>query len=120
MLLEVFNLQYEYYTMQNVKSMSDETNTRISHIQKVGLTIRALRNLLGLSQSEMAKLAMVSRPTISILEKGDILTNANVDTLEKLLSVFKDMGVAIQINEDSMTYSISKEAMDHALKTPKK
>jgi transcriptional regulator with XRE-family HTH domain len=100
--------------MQNESSIENDAFTPISYEVKVGLTVRALRNFFGMSQSDLAELCGVSRPTLSSLEKGNTVRHANAETLEKLLKFFRGLGVVIQIADDEITYTFSKEAVDLA------
>jgi len=78
------------------------TSTAVPYTVKIGLLTKALRNLFGLSQSELAELSGLSRPTISRLEKLGGDRSIKSDTLEQLLAVFRDKGVQIDMNADEI------------------
>jgi len=96
--------------------MPDKTNTVIPYVVKVATLTKALRNLYGLSQSDLAHSSGLSRPTISRLEKlsGDM--NTKSDILEQLLNVFRELGVEIDINDDDVVLRIPNESLAKALK----
>jgi len=83
----------------------------ISYEVKVGLTVRALRNFFGMSQTELASQCGVSRPTLSFLEKGATDRHANIDTLEKLIRYFSSLGVEIELGGDGLTYRCTESAI---------
>jgi len=98
--------------MQNELSSLTDTNSAVSYEMKVGLTLRALRNFFGMSQSDLASLCGVSRPTLSSLEKGTATRHANAETLEKVVRFFTSLGVEIELQGNSVTYKFN----DHAIK----
>lgn len=104
--------------MQNESSIENGAFTPISYEVKVGLTVRSLRNFFGMSQSDLAALCGVSRPTLSSLEKGNTSRHANAETLEKLIKFFRGLGVAVQIKDEEISYTFNQEAISIAASSP--
>jgi len=100
--------------MQNEAVPLTRSSKSVSYEVKVGLTVRAVRNFFGLSQTELAQLTGVSRPTLSILEKGNTGRHANSETLEKLLDYFRSVGVSIAFDGNELVYTFSEEAVRRA------
>jgi transcriptional regulator with XRE-family HTH domain len=84
------------------------------------MVIRSLRVFFRMSQNELATLSRVSRPTIDRIESLRGIDRARQITLEKLLDVFRDLGVSVQIDPlqgaqlhlslPAMTLSVEKYA----------
>ena len=91
--------------------MVNDTRTALPYTVKVGLLTKALRNLFGLSQSELAELSGLSRPTISRLEKLGVDRSIKSDTLEQLLLVFREKGVQIDMNADEIVLRLPNSSL---------
>lgn len=84
---------------------------------RLAVAIRALRNAFGMSQTELAELAKCSRPTINRIETVE-KASPRIETIERLLQVFRDRGVDIQIRDTDVLirwtsaaiYAATKEA----------
>ena len=85
----------------------------VSVALKLAVTVRALRNAFDMSQSELADLAKCSRPTINRIETID-KASPRSDTVERLLQVFRDRGVEIQISDTDVIVRFSPEAIKQA------
>ena len=87
----------------------------LSYEQKVALLTRALRNLFGITQTDMAQLSGTSRPTISRLEKlsGERLTR--LDTLERILAVFQARGVEVIFEGDDIVLRLPGGTLQSAV-----
>ena len=85
----------------------------VSVALKLAVTVRALRNAFDMSQSELADLAKCSRPTINRIETID-KASPRSDTVERLLQVFRDRGVEIQIRDTDVIVRFSPEAIKQA------
>lgn len=68
----------------------DETSSR----ERIGLSIKSVRQRKGLTQEQLAELSGMSRTTISKIEAGKF--NASIDLLEKLI---KPLGAELDIKE---------------------
>ena len=62
--------------------------------------MRAARALLGLGQSELAKAAGLSLPTIQRMEASDGHVRCNVESLVRVVETFEQMGVML-IGDDA-------------------
>ena len=69
-----------------------------------------------MSQTELADLAQCSRPTINRIESID-KASPRTDTIERLMQVFRDRGVEIQITDSDVMIRFSKEAIQSATKS---
>lgn len=106
-------IQIESYMNQIV--MPTEKNAKIiPYAVKVAMVTKALRNLYGLSQTELAETSGLSRPTISRLEKASDL-KVKAETLEQLLDVFRTLGVEISVNTDDILIRITNQSLAEAL-----
>ncbi len=56
------------------------------HLSEIGMKIRELRKEKKLSQEELCKIAKISRPTLSKLERG-YLASVSIVTVDAILSV---------------------------------
>ena len=80
---------------------------------KLAVAVRALRNAFDMSQSELADLANCSRPTINRIETID-KASPRSDTVERLLQVFRDRGVEIQIRDADVIVRFGPESIKQA------
>ena len=98
--------------------ISTSTNSReyVSMPLKLAVAIRALRHAFGMSQTELADLAQCSRPTINRIESID-KASPRTDTIERLMQVFRDRGVEIQITDSDVMIRFSPEAIQSATKS---
>ena len=69
-----------------------------------------------MSQTELADLAQCSRPTINRIESID-KASPRTDTIERLMQVFRDRGVEIQITDSDVMIRFSQEAIQSATKS---
>ena len=83
---------------------------------KLAVAIRALRHAFGMSQTELADLAQCSRPTINRIESID-KASPRTDTIERLMQVFRDRGVEIQITDSDVMIRFSPESIQSATKS---
>ena len=79
--------------IKNHSSDIVNTFTRVTQAMKVAVILRCLRNAFGLSQSELARQANCSRPTINRIETLD-KASPRSDIVDDLLQVFLDKGNA--------------------------
>jgi|AntRauTorckE5430_2_1112549.scaffolds.fasta_scaffold16558_2 transcriptional regulator with XRE-family HTH domain len=102
--------------IQNDKYMR-EGMPGVSYEQKIALLTRALRNLFGITQADLATLSNTSRPTISRLEKlsGDRL--ARLDTLERILGVFRERGVEVTFDGEDIVLRLTHDTLRTAVKS---
>jgi len=105
--------------MQNELSSDFDSLTTISYEMKVGLTLRALRNFFAMSQTDLASLCGVSRPTLSSLERGTAVRHSNAETLEKVVRFFISLGVEIELDGSCIRYRFSEAAVRLALRPDK-
>lgn len=87
----------------------------ISYAAKVATLTKALRNMFGMSQTDLAEATGLSRPTISRLEKLSEPIKTKSETLEQLLDAFRRLGVEVEINEHDVVVRIPNAAMAKAL-----
>ena len=80
---------------------------------KLAITVRALRHAFGMSQTELAKLAACSRPTINRIEAVD-KASPRTDTIERLIQVFRDKGVEVQIGDSEIVIRFAEDAIKEA------
>lgn len=87
---------------------------RVSYEHKVALLSRALRNLFGMNQGELARLAGASRPTIARLEtlSGERVTR--LDTLERIVDVFRAQGVEVCFEGEEVVVRLPEATMSEA------
>lgn len=81
---------------------------------KLAVAVRALRNAFAMSQTDLAHLAECSRPTINRIESVD-RASPRTDTVERLLQVFRDRGVEIQIKDTEVLIRWTPAAIQAAI-----
>jgi len=96
--------------------MGVDSFTTLPYAVKIGLVTKALRNLYGLSQSDLAERSGMSRPTISRLEKLSGEINTKSDTLEQILNVFRKLGAEIELHADEVVFRIPNSSLSTAAK----
>jgi len=80
---------------------------------KLAVAVRALRHSFSMSQTELADLAGCSRPTINRIESID-KASPRTDTIERLMQVFRDRGVEIQISDGEVMIRFTGQAIQTA------
>jgi transcriptional regulator with XRE-family HTH domain len=80
---------------------------------KLAVAVRALRHSFNMSQTELADLAGCSRPTINRIESID-KASPRTDTIERLMQVFRDRGVEIQISDGEVMIRFTGQAIQTA------
>ena len=80
---------------------------------KLAVAVRALRHSFNMSQTELADLAGCSRPTINRIESID-KASPRTDTIERLMQVFRDRGVEIQISDGEVMIRFTGQAIQAA------
>ena len=100
----------------NYKSTFVNTSGYVSTPLKLAVAVRALRHAFDMSQTELADLANCSRPTINRIESID-KASPRTDTIERLMQVFRDRGVEVQITDSEVMIRFSAEAISMATKT---
>lgn len=80
---------------------------------KLAVSVRALRHSFNMSQTELADLAGCSRPTINRIESID-KASPRTDTIERLMQVFRDRGVEIQISDGEVVIRFTGHAIQTA------
>ena len=100
----------------NYNSTSANSQGYVSMPLKLAVAIRALRHSFGMSQTELADLAQCSRPTINRIESID-KASPRTDTIERLMQVFRDRGVEIQITDSDVMIRFSQDAIQSATKS---
>jgi transcriptional regulator with XRE-family HTH domain len=82
----------------------------VKHSIKVAVLVRSLRNAFCLSQDALAIRAGCSRPTVNRLETfSDKSTRS--DTVDGVLDCFKQLGVEINILDESLEVCFTKKAL---------
>ena len=102
--------------MVNYNSTFVNTSGYVSTPLKLAVAVRALRHAFDMSQTELADLANCSRPTINRIESID-KASPRTDTIERLMQVFRDRGVEVQITDSEVLLRFSTEAINSATKT---
>ena len=102
--------------MANYNSTFVNSPEYVSMPLKLAVAIRALRHAFDMSQTELADLAQCSRPTINRIESID-KASPRTDTIERLMQVFRDRGVEVQITDTEVLIRFSAEAINLATKT---
>ena len=102
--------------MMNYKSTFVNTSGYVSTPLKLAVAVRALRHAFDMSQTELADLANCSRPTINRIESID-KASPRTDTIERLMQVFRDRGVEVQITDSEVMIRFSAEAINMATQT---
>ena len=100
----------------NYNLTSANSRGYVSMPLKLAVAIRALRHAFGMSQTELADLAQCSRPTINRIESID-KASPRTDTIERLMQVFRDRGVEIQITDSDVMIWFSPESIQSATKS---
>ncbi len=85
----------------------------ISMPLKLAVAVRALRHAFDMSQTELADLAGCSRPTINRIESID-KASPRTDTIERLMQVFRDRGVEVQITDAEVVIRFAADAINAA------
>jgi transcriptional regulator with XRE-family HTH domain len=80
---------------------------------KLAVVVRALRHSFNMSQTELADLAGCSRPTINRIESID-KASPRTDTIERLIQVFRDRGVDVQIGDAEIVLRFSGPSIHSA------
>ena len=102
--------------MVNYNSTFVNTSSYVSTPLKLAVAVRALRHAFDMSQNELADLAKCSRPTINRIESID-KASPRTDTVERLMQVFRDRGVEVQITDAEVMIRFSAEAINQATQT---
>jgi predicted transcriptional regulator len=102
--------------MVNYNSTFINSPKYISMPLKLAVAIRAMRHAFDMSQTELADLAKCSRPTINRIESID-KASPRTDTIERLMQVFRDRGVEIQITDSDVMIRFSTDAIQWATKS---
>lgn len=66
--------------------------------------LRAARALTGLSASDFAKLANVSRPTLRNAESGE--KNISLDTIDRIQRKYKELGIEFTLPGNGYGYGV--------------
>jgi len=77
------------------------------------VAVKAMRGIFGLSQSELARLSGVSRPTISRLETGND-TAIKPETLFHLIRVAQHLGLEVTGDTNGLALHLSIEGIDRS------
>jgi len=85
----------------------------ISMPLKLAVAVRSLRHAFDMSQTELADLASCSRPTINRIESID-KASPRTDTIERLMQVFRDRGVEVQITDSEVVIRFTGDAINAA------
>ncbi|TCO73769.1 helix-turn-helix transcriptional regulator [Chromatocurvus halotolerans] len=80
-----------------------------AHGVLVCLAVRGCRNILGMSQADLAWLSGVSKPTIARIETGKT-DSVRTDTVDKLLAAFRVLGVGVQWVEGGFSIQVNEQA----------
>ncbi len=102
--------------MVNYNSTFVNTSGYVGTPLKLAVAVRALRHAFDMSQTELADLANCSRPTINRIESID-KASPRTDTIERLMQVFRDRGVEVQITDSEVMIRFTSEAIYTATKT---
>lgn len=101
--------------MNHIGSESQSKEIRITTAVKVAVLVRALRNAFVMSQSHLANLSGISRPTLNRIESMD-KRSPRSDTLDDVLQVFRDRGAEITIGDDHINVRFTQKALIYAAK----
>lgn len=77
------------------------------------LLVKAMRGIFGLSQSDLARLSGVSRPTISRLETGND-TVVKPETLFHLTRVAIHLGLDVGSDKNGLVFNLSIKGIDRS------
>jgi transcriptional regulator with XRE-family HTH domain len=102
--------------IMNYNSTSVNISGYVSTPLKLAVAVRALRHAFDMSQTDLADLANCSRPTINRIESID-KASPRTDTIERLMQVFRDRGVEVQITDSEVMIRFSAEAINMATTT---
>jgi len=102
--------------MVNYNSTIVNTSGYVATPLKLAVAVRALRHAFEMSQTELGDLANCSRPTINRIESID-KASPRTDTIERLMQVFRDRGVEVQITDSEVMIRFSTEAINTATQT---
>lgn len=97
----------------NYDNLSVNPHAYIAMPLKLAVAIRALRHSFNMSQTELADLAGCSRPTINRIESID-KASPRTDTIERLMQVFRDRGVEIQISDGEVMIRFTGQSIQTA------
>ena len=75
-----------------------QTMPTLDTAYQAAILIKSLRTFFRMSQTELAKLSRVSRPTIDRIESLRGIEQARPETLEQLLDVFRMLGVVLDMD----------------------
>lgn len=81
---------------------------------QIAILVKSLRTFFRLSQSDLAKLSRISRPTLDRIESLRGIERARQETLDQLLDVFRDLGVTITVDPEQgaqVSYSLTAMAL---------
>jgi len=85
----------------------------LDYSKKSAILVRALRNMFGLSQSDLSTCAKIARPTISRFEKLET-DGIRADTLEKSLAFFQRQGVELSFDKEGVTIHLPMKTLAKA------
>lgn len=97
----------------NYDNLSVNPHAYVAMPLKLAVAVRALRHSFNMSQTELADLAGCSRPTINRIESID-KASPRTDTIERLMQVFRDRGVEIQITDGEVMIRFTGQAIQTA------
>lgn len=97
----------------NTSAGQDHSVAYVAMSLKLAVALRALRNAFAMSQAELAELADCSRPTINRIESV-AKASPRTDTVERLLQVFRDRGVEIQMRDTEVVIRFTEAAIGSA------
>lgn len=97
----------------NYDNLSVNPSAYVAMPLKLAVSVRALRHSFNMSQTELADLAGCSRPTINRIESID-KASPRTDTIERLMQVFRDRGVEIQISDGEVMIRFTGVAIQTA------
>ncbi|MFI3194424.1 MAG: helix-turn-helix transcriptional regulator [Methylococcaceae bacterium] len=101
--------------MNQFSSESQSKEVRITSAVKMAVLVRALRNAFVMSQSYLASVSGISRPTLNRIESMD-KRSPRSETLDDVLQVFRDRGAEITVGDEDINIRFTKNALLYAAK----
>lgn len=95
--------------------MTTKSQDELSLNTKIASVIRAVRTALAWSQQDLADRAHISKPTIARIES--MFMSPRADTIDALITAFREEGVMIDILAEEVSIRMNKSALLKLQKT---
>ena len=83
-----------------------------SYPAKIGLIVKMMRALMGVSQGTFADSTDVSRITIARLESMKDVDKFKAPTIDSILATFEELGIDLEFRDDYVSIKIPNSIMD--------